>query len=232
MKTLGILGGVGPETTSKVYLSLVDLVREKGMPTYPPILVYNMPFPFVIEDEAIVQGKNAEKMLPYLIEGARILERGGAEFGILPCNTLHKYIDEIRTSVHYPFLSILEEVTSVLKERKVKRIGILATETTIRTKIYEEILNENSIVTVYPTDEEQQVINQIIVEVLNGKRNAEQTEMIETICTRLKKDGAESILLACTDLQLVIADNMKRFDSVIDTTDILIQATLRELLKK
>lgn len=80
MKTLGILGGLGPQTTSKIYLRIVDLVRKSGKDKYPPIVIYNLPFPFIIEKEAIVQGVNSEKMLPYLIDGAKVLEKAGACF--------------------------------------------------------------------------------------------------------------------------------------------------------
>src|SRR3989338_9227039 len=123
MKTLGILGGVGPQTTSKVYLSIIKLIREKGEEKYPPIVIYNLPFPFVIENEAIIQGINSEKMIPYLIDGAKILEKSRIDFGILPCNTLHKFIGEIRKAVKFPFISILEETVLVLKTKGVKKIG-------------------------------------------------------------------------------------------------------------
>jgi aspartate racemase len=231
MKTLGILGGVGPQTTSKVYLSVIDLVRKNKNDKYPPILIYNLPFPFIIEDEAIIQGINSEKMLPYLIDGAKILEKAGADFGILPCNTLHKYINEIRESVRFPFLSILEETVLALKLKKIKTVGILATETTIQSKIYENVLRENGIDIVYPSQTEQQIINNSIVELLNGIKNKSHSQNIEIICKSLKKKGAENILLACTDLQLVLAD-VNSSVSIIDTTGILIQASVRELLKK
>jgi len=231
MKTLGILGGVGPQTTSKVYLSVIDLVRKNGKDKYPPILIYNLPFPFIIENEAIIQGISSEKMLPYLIDGSKILEKAGADFGILPCNTLHKYIYEIRESVRFPFLSILEETVLELKLKKIKTVGILATETTIQSKIYENILKENEINILYPSQEEQEIINNIIVELLNGGRSDLYTQNIEMICNSLQKKGAGNILLACTDLQLAMV-NVNSPIAVIDTTDILIRASVRELLKK
>ena len=230
MKTLGIIGGLGPQTTSKVYLSIIDLIRKNGKDKYPPILIYNLPFPFVIENEAIVQGINSEKMLPYLLDGARILEKGGSDFGILPCNTLHKYINEIRESVKFPFISILEETVLFLKAKKIKTIGILATETTIKSKIYENILNKNGINVLYPSKTDQEIINNIIIELLNQKENKSHTSKIESVCESLNKLGAENILLACTDLQLAII-GVNSSVPIIDTTDILIQATVKELLK-
>ena len=230
MKTIGILGGVGPQTTSKVYLSIIKWIRESGKETYPPIVIYNLPFPFVIEQEAIVQGINSEKMLPYLIDGAKILEKSGVDFGILPCNTLHKYIDEIRKAVKFPFLSILEETALALKSKKIKRVGILATETTIESKIYEGVLKNNEIDILYPSKNEQNIINNVIVELLNETKNNLQKEKLESVCEALHKNGAEIILLACTDLQLIASD-IKVSVPIIDTTDILVNASVREMMK-
>lgn len=228
MKTLGILGGVGPQTTSKIYLSIIDQIRKSGAGTYPPIVVYNLPFPFAIEDEVIVHGVHAEKMLPYLLDGVKILEKAGADFGILPCNTLHKFINEIRRSVSLPFLSILEETASALKTLQIKNVGILASETTINSKIYEQILSENNINLIYPQQQHQATINNIIVELLRGVISDTHAQHIEAVCHSLQQSGAESILLACTDLQLAISEVQSSIP-LIDTTEILINASVQKI---
>ncbi|MHB8710081.1 MAG: aspartate/glutamate racemase family protein [Minisyncoccota bacterium] len=230
MKTIGILGGVGPQTTSKVYLSIIKLIRERGEEKYPPIVIYNLPFPFVIEYEAIVQGINSEKMIAYLLDGAKILEKSGVDFGILPCNTLHKYIGEIRKAVKFPFLSILEETALALKERKVKKVGMLATETTIESKIYENVLKNIGINILYPSKNEQDTVNNIIVELLNETENSFQKEKLKTVCNALHERGAELILLACTDLQLIASD-IKTAVPIIDTTEVLVNSSVREMIK-
>ena len=230
MKTLGILGGVGPQTTSKVYLSVIELVRKSGEDKYPSIVIYNLPFPFIIENEVIIRGMNSEKMLPYLINGAKILEKAGADFGILPCNTLHKYIREIRESVQFPFFSILEETALTLKTKNIQTVGILATETTIQSKIYEDTLKKSGMNILYPSQIDQGTINNIIVELLNGEENDVQGKKIEMICNSFFKKGAESILFACTDLQLVIA-HVNSPIPIVDTTEVLINASVRELVR-
>ncbi len=228
MKSIGILGGVGPQTTAKVYLELITGIRESGAVHYPSITIYNLPFPFVIEDEAIIQGINVEKMIPYLIEGAKILEKSGVDYGILPCNTLHAFIEEIRSSVSFPFLSILEETTMELNNRKIQKVGILASETTIQSKIYEEALKNRGIEICYPTPTEQDGINTLIVDLLQGKMETLQKEKFESICNMLYTRGIETILLACTDLQLIAPYTNPRA-TIIDTTEILISASLREM---
>jgi aspartate racemase len=160
MKTLGILGGVGPETTAKVYLSLVNLIKKSGKDKYPSIIIYNLPFPFVIENEAIAEGKNSKKMIPYLVDGIKTLEKAEASFFILPCNTLHKYTKEIRESASIPFLSIIEETVSFLKNKS-RIVGILGSETTVRDKIYDKSFEEVELETLYPDKSEQETINNI-----------------------------------------------------------------------
>ena len=231
MKTIGILGGVGPKTTSHIYHSIINYFRESGEKKYPPILIYNLPFPFIIENEAIIEGKNAQKMLPYLIDGAKILEKGGADFGILPCNTLHKYIQEIRESVKIPFLSIIDETLKYVKSKKIKSIGILATETTVKDKLYDNILNKNGISVLYPNRREQNNINKIIIELLKGEKNKLQEKEVKEFFSSLQKRGSEAILLACTDLQ-IIASNIQAPVLLIDSTEILINASLCLLNKK
>ena len=231
MKTIGILGGVGPKTTSHIYHSIINYFRESGEKKYPPILIYNLPFPFIIENEAIIEGKNAQKMLPYLIDGAKILEKGGADFGILPCNTLHKYIQEIRESVKIPFLSIIDETLKYVKSKKIKSIGILATETTVKDKLYDNILNKNGISVLYPNRREQNNINKIIIELLKGEKNKLQEKEVKEFFSSLQKRGSEAILLACTDLQ-IIASNIQAPVLLINSTEILINASLCLLNKK
>lgn len=227
MKTLGIIGGVGPETTVKVYQSVIASFRQNKK-RYPAIVVYNLPFPFVLEEEAIIKGKNSHKMMPYLISGAKILEKSGANLGILPCNTLHKYINQIRNSVEIPFLSILEETALALKGMNVRNVGILATQTTVRDRLYDDVLLGYGINVFYPNKKDQNLVNKIIVSLLRDKINKKFSKTINRICDSFGKKGINCILLACTDLQLL---KLTSNTTIIDSTEILIKAATRELMK-
>lgn len=228
MKTAGILGGVGPETTSEVYLSIISAIKNSESVAYPPMVIYNLPLPFSIEDNVIIKGMGAEAAIPYLTTGAEILERSGADFGILPCNTLHTYMPEIRQAVAMPFLSILEETTVLLKNKGVKKIGILGSETTIKSDLYGSVLKEAGIEAVYAPAELQMIVNQVIINTLQGNKSATDERDLETVCQALAADDAEAVLLGCTDLQLV-AKNMQCSVPIFDTTQILIDAAVREM---
>ena len=129
--------------------------------------------------------------------------------------------------MNIPFLSILEETVLRLKKLKVRTVGILATQSTVDSKIYSSILQKNKISVLYPSKTEQDEINKIIVKALNGETEF-NSKKIEIILNSLQKRGAEAILLACTDLQLVIS-KIKLKIPIIDTTQILIEASIREM---
>lgn len=230
MKTVGIIGGLGPDTTAKVYVSIINKIYEAGIAEYPPITIYNLPFPRRIEHEAIVQGIHAEKMLPYLISGARVLEKAGADFGILPCNTLHAFISDIRNSVNIPFLSILDETVTVVHTLGIRSIAILASETSVRADVYGPALAAAQIQYIYPGADDQAIVNHIIVDILNGNRSKDHGTVLGALCDSLYKSGADAVLLACTDLQHVIPECTTDV-RILDTTEILIAAAVRTMTR-
>src|SRR3989344_6683561 len=107
MKTVGIIGGFGPDTTAQFYRSVISISQKLENRIRPPILIYSVPLPYAIEKELILNSTGEEEYVPYLVEAAKILERGGADFLVMPCNTLHAFIDDIRASVSIPVLSII-----------------------------------------------------------------------------------------------------------------------------
>ena len=125
----------------------------------------------------------------------------------------------------------MEETTQKLKSLKIKKVGILATQSTINSKIYSTVLQKDNIALLYPTKPEQTEINKIIVELLNGRKNNSQAVKIKGIIDSLRKKGVECILLACTDLQLAVGEINSPI-SIINTTEVLIQASVRELTEK
>jgi len=122
MKTVGIIGGLGPETTSEFYLEVVFGCYEQNKGARPPILIWNIPLNYEIEQNFLKNATGEEKYLPYLIAAAKKLEKGGADFIVMPCNSMHIFINEIRRAVKIPVLSIVEETAKFLKAKKIKRI--------------------------------------------------------------------------------------------------------------
>ncbi len=228
MKTVGIIGGVGPETTAEFYLELVFGSYEKNKIKRPPILVWNIPLDYQVEEDLLTKSTGEERYIPYLIEAAHLLEKAGADFLVMPCNSLHIFIDEIRRSVKIPVLSIVEETAKFLKSKNINKVGVLATSTTINQKLYENALSKEGIRQVLPNEFEQAKIGKVINNiVLNRHANKDRQELIKIIENMSNK--TENIILACTDLQLLIPSNDKV--DVFDTMKIFADATVNYILE-
>lgn len=229
MKTVGIIGGLGPETTAEFYLEIIRLCSGKNKLSRPPILIWSIPLPYQIEKEAITKAKGEEKNTPYLIEAAEKLEKAGADFLVMPCNSLHIFIEEIRKAVKIPVLSIVEETVRFLKNQAVKNVGLLATSITINHGLYSKKLNNNGIKEFIPSQNEQIELNKIIYRIVNNKYSNKDKEKLNSIIGNLKKKGLKTFILACTDLQILAPDNLGI--KIYDTMKILAEATAKKFLE-
>lgn len=224
IKTLGIIGGLGPETTARFYMEVV-FACSKISGKRPQILISNVAVPLSVEKELITEAKNMINILPFLLNAAKQLEEGGADFIVIPCNTVHIFIEEIRRSVNIPVLSIIEESSNFLKSAKVKEVGVFATTATINNKLFNKHLSKNRIDMITPTALNQSRMGEIINRLVNNQ----QTEMDKVKFVKIINDtNAKNVILACTDLQILDP----RIDGVriFDTMEILAKSAVRELL--
>ncbi|MDD5606707.1 MAG: amino acid racemase [Candidatus Pacebacteria bacterium] len=229
MKTVGIIGGLGPETTSGFYLDLIFSCQKKDKNNRPSIIISSVPLPYQIEEEAIEKGIGFERILPFLIEEAKKLEKSGADFIVMPCNSLHIFIKDIRKVVNIPVLSIIEETVRFLKENKFSKVGIVSTSATIKNKLYEEAFGKNQIKYETPDDFQQAKLGKLIYNLVMGMQSNKDREELIKIINDFEEKDVDCVILACTDLQLLIPKhpNLKIFD----TMKIFSEATVREILK-
>lgn len=229
MKTVGIIGGLGPETTSKFYLDLVFSCQKKDKTHRPSIIIASVSLPYKIEEEAITKGTGLERILPFLIEEAKRLEKSGADFIVMPCNSLHVFIKEIRNAVKIPVLSIVEETVKFLRKNKFKKVGIVSTSATIKNKLYENAFEKNQIGYELPDNFQQAKMGKIILNLVNGIQNNKDREELIKIISDLENKNVDCVLLACTDLQLLIPKlpSLKIFD----TMKIFADATVEKILE-
>ena len=122
MKTVGIIGGLGPETTSEFYLDVVFSCQKINKTARPSIIISSVPLPYCIEEDAIIKSIGIERIMPFLIKEAERLQKAGADFIVMPCNSLHVFIEDIRKSVSIPVLSIVEETVKFLKDNNIQYI--------------------------------------------------------------------------------------------------------------
>src|SRR3989344_1185150 len=143
MKSVGIIGGLGPETTAEFYLDVVFSCYKKNKSARPSVVVASVPLPYRIEEDAILRGEGIESFIPFLISEARRLEEAGVDFIVMPCNSLHVFIEQIREAVQIPVLSIVEETVAFLKAQGFKKVGIVSMSVTVKNKLYEDTFAKN-----------------------------------------------------------------------------------------
>ncbi len=228
MKTVGIIGGLGPETTSEFYLELIFSCQEKDKTNRPLVLIYSVPISYEIEESAVAHGKGEERCIPLLTDAAKRLEKAGADFLVMPCNSLHAFINEIRNSVKIPVLSIIEETTKFLKKENISEVGVISTAITLNKKLYESSFMANGIKQVTPDDFQQAKIGKMIHNLISNRHDNKDREELIKVINDFENKGVNHVILACTDLQLLIPQHPKL--KIYDTMKIFADATVREIL--
>ncbi len=229
MNKVGIIGGVGPETTSKFYLDVIFSCQRQNNVARPGIIITSVPILYEIEENFITQNKDSEKYIPFLIKEAKRLETAGADFIVMPCNSLHIFIQNIRDAVRVPVLSIVEETVKFLKKKIFRNVGIISTSATLESKLYESAFKENGIGYVTPDEVQQAKIGKLIFNLVRGQQSSDDREELVQIIAGFEKKDVDCVVLACTDLQLLTPEyeNMQIFD----TMKILSDATVEKILE-
>lgn len=229
MRTAGIIGGMGPETTAKFYLDVIFNAYENNKLQRPPMLIWNVPLLYRIEDQLLRNAKGISAYLPYLTAAAHNLEQGGADFIVIPCNTVHVLLPQIRNAVSIPVLSIIEETRQFLKKKKLKNVGVLATSLALHQRLYHNCLESIGVEMTQPDGADQRQLDAIISRLVKKQHAEREKAALLNIIRKLGKN-ADAVLLACTDLQLIVEKNEMPLP-VYDTMDLLVDATVRELLR-
>ena len=229
MKTIGVIGGLGPETTAEFYLEIVFGTYKKNKQQRPPILIWNVPLRYDIEEDLIRSSKGEERYIPYLVAGAKKLERGGADFIVMPCNSLHIFIEDIRKAVKIPVLSIVEETAKFLREKKFRNVGLLATRTALKSGLYETALKKEGISQIVPHDKDQAMLGEIINNIDLSRHAEKDKRKLVTMINKFE-GKADAVILACTDLQLLMPEHDKL--EIYDTMKIFAESTVNFCLKQ
>ena len=226
MKRLGIIGGLGPETGCNFCLSINNQFREKTN-CQPDIVLENLPVSAEAEAR-IINGELGTEHLELLSKAVRRMNQAEVDLIVIPCNSIHIFIDKVRNAVSIPVLSIVEETVKFLKEKDITEVGILATSATLRKKLYEDKLLSENIKIHTPSSENQNKMGEIINNLVHSRHNDEDKLELAKIIKNFTDKEVKTILLACTDLQLITPE--VNGTQVYDTMRILIDATMREIL--
>ncbi len=198
-KTLGIVGGMGPAATCDLMQKIIALTAASCDQEHLHMIAdVNTDIPD--RTAAILHG--GADPVPELVRSGRRLEAAGAEFLIMPCNTAHYFYDRLAENVTIPVLHMPRLTAAVLKKAGIKRAGVLATDGTVHSGVYEKALLAEGIEPVYPTAEHQAMIMRLIYDGVKGGKIALSDIPVRSILAELRSRGAEKFLLACTELPI------------------------------
>lgn len=219
-KTVGVLGGMGPAATAEFFRRLVDATPAQADEEHLHVIIDNDPS---VPDRTNAILRGGPSPAEALAATAQRLERAGADLLVMPCNTAHVYIEEIRASVSIPALDMIRETVATIGRSSV---GLLATDGTIETGLFQEACEARGVRVVVPTSADQRSIMDAIASIKRGENPRRIEEEIEPIVCRLEREGAEAVIAGCTEISLVPGDGMSI--PWIDALDCLVEATLRD----
>jgi aspartate racemase len=231
MKTLGMIGGVGPESTLDYYKNVIAIYRERQPDgSYPQFVINSINLQKGID---FLEGNNLAGMTDFLLDEIEKLPPAGAEFGIIAANTPHIVFDEVAARSPIPFISIVEATCAHAKSRGFKRLALFGTRYTMRADFYQKVFAREGIELVVPELKDQDYIHEkYFAELVPGIFLPETRENLLAIVDRMKtKSAIEGVTLAGTELALILRGESHNGVALLDTGKIHCHAAVNEMLK-
>ncbi|MCB1274826.1 MAG: aspartate/glutamate racemase family protein [Leucobacter sp.] len=205
MRTIGLIGGMSWESTAVYYREANELVRDRlGGLNSAKLVLASLNFHEISELQRAAEWQRAGEILA---EAARGLEAAGAEIILICTNTMHLLIDQVQAAVTAPVLHIGDVAAEAVLEREIGRVALLGTAFTMEKAFYRERIEAHGIEVLVPRESDRATIHRAIFEELAvGVVSEDTRSAFREIIERLVADGAEGILLGCTEIELLIGD--------------------------
>ena len=230
MKRIGIIGGIGPETTVEYYRRILDLYRRRNPDGSAPYIIINsldMKKPL----EMLTAGK-LEELAAFLSEEVETLARAGAAFALVAANTPHLVFDAIARQSPIPLISIVEATADAAKAAGLKRLGLLGTRSTMQASFYPDALAAREIEVILPNEEEQAYIHakymdELVPGIILPETRDRLMNIIKSLKDRAQIDGA---ILGGTELSLILREETVFGVRIFDTRQIHVEAAVARLI--
>lgn len=224
MKSLGVIGGLGPMASAYFLELLIRMTDAKTDQDHLDVILFDRPA--VPDRTAYILGQSRESPLPPMMETARILEKLGVANIAVTCITSHHFFRELAAAVGIPLLNIVRETAAYLCGQGIRKAGILATSGTVTTRLFQDALEEAGLSWETPSPQGQaQVMDLIYNQVKAGK--PADLEEFGAVSRELRDKGCESLILGCTELSLIKRDH-RIGPGYLDALEVLALACLRE----
>ncbi|MDE5591265.1 MAG: amino acid racemase [Acetatifactor sp.] len=224
MKKLGIIGGLGPMATTYFLYLLTQMSRAENDQEHMEILMHSKPS--IPDRTRYILGLSTDNPAVEMTEIGRELKGMGAELLAVPCITAHYFHEELERNIGLKVLHAIEETAEYLKQAGVDKVGILATDGTVRSRLFELTLHRYGITAVNPGEESQRLIMDLIYRRIKSGEKGNPDELIQ-VGEELFAAGAQVNLLGCTELSLLKRDYVLPAD-YLDVLDVLAKCAVQE----
>ncbi|MBU0661575.1 amino acid racemase [Patescibacteria group bacterium] len=228
MKIIGIIGGMGPFATIDFESKLLSKVHAEKDSDYPVMITINNSN---IPDRTKALLSGGKSPVEAIKKSIHLLKNTGAEVLVLPCNTAHAFYDDFKSEFDaVDFVHIIKESVSYIKKHypHMKKITVFATEGVMHTRLYHTLLEQEGFEVIDPSKEQQKIIMDAIYKI-KANNMTEPKSILEEQTKIMIEQGAEGIILGCTELPLVMKSDTFPF---FDATDILAEAVIAKAMEK
>ncbi len=229
MKKIGIIGGIGPESTLDYYRGIIDAFRERvGGMNYPDIIIYSADLTELLQ---ILEAKALDKLTEWLLVRIEALCRAGADFAVIASNTPHVVFDEVARRSPLPLLSIVVETCRKAETLGVRRAGLMGTKFTMEADFFQKPFHERGMSIVVPSAEEQHFIHEKLFSEIELGIIKESTRegLLAIVQKMIERDAIDSLILGCTELPLIL-DRDEFGIPFLNTTAIHVESIVRNCL--
>ena len=206
-KKIGVFGGMGAAASADFYRRLVEVAQKDyhavADSDFPEMWIYNLP----VRDFDETGFVNPESVKNQLIASVKKLQVAGSDLIVIPCNTAHYFYEDMQQATHVPILNILDITANVVLKSGYKKVGLLNSQSTRKYQLYETVLAKRGIVTISTNDQEQREVNVVIGNVIVGNQGKLDIDILRKIIGRYQQEGAQAIVLGCTELPLAITQD-------------------------
>lgn len=226
MKKIGIIGGLGPESTIDYYKGIINAFRQREVGlAAPEIVIYSAD---VIKLLKLLQSKKWDDLAGWLIDMVNALYKAGAEFVVIASNTPHIVFNEVKSRSPIPMLSIVEETCRKAESLGLKRLGLMGTKFTMKSDFFQKQFLDKGMSVVVPKKDNQRIIHdKLMSEIELGViKKSTREELLSIVKQMIDKDSIEALILGCTELPMIL--NKDEYDiPFLNTTAVHIDSIVR-----
>lgn len=201
--TLGVIGGLGPIATAHFMELVIEMTDAHTDQEHLNMIIYN--FPSIPDRTSYILDNTKQNPLPDIVNIGKALSEQMADFIAIPCITAHYFGDALQSEIPVPVIHIVKETVAYLKEKGIKKVGIMATDGTVSAELFQNELQKSSMEAIIPSRERQADVMSLIYDCVKAGSPVDM-QKFNDVKEELQKNGAETIILGCTELSLIKRD--------------------------